>query len=156
MIWILLIISKHAKCQYKLHGGSCCQMSCPNKEERAAASAHWCLYRHRDPACLISTKNPEVSDGGLGAWRTPRDQKSWPCAPPMSIKLPPAPVWFLFSQSWVSDQGNYNSVTVLLECQSFANKRPVVYSVSHFWTCVSSGTRKVSLSFLVVLMTQGI
>lgn len=38
----------------------------------------------------------------------------------------PSPVWFLFSESRALEQGNYNSVTVLLECRSFTNKGPVV------------------------------
>lgn len=102
MIWILLIISKHAKCQYKLCWGSCCQMSCPNKEERATASAHGCLYKHGDPACLITTKNPEVSDrGALGLQGSPgpRDRESWPHGPPLSMKPSLPTLTFIFSES---------------------------------------------------------
>lgn len=88
-------------------------------------------------------------------WKDPQGQEEltrWPT----SGHETPSPVWFLSPQSWALEQGNtilslfYQNVRALLiRDLSF-------YSVSHFWTCDSSGTPKVSLCFLGVLITQGI
>ena len=66
-------------------------MSCPNKEEQAAGSAYQLLYKHNEPSCYISTKDPEVSEKGPGDLQGSRGHKQ--CTPqPVSEQeiIPPS------------------------------------------------------------------
>lgn len=129
---------------------------CPPWQKReATASAHSCLHKHRGPACRISTENQRWVIGTLGLKGPPGTGRADPVAHLWAWNCP-SPVWFLSPQSWALEQGNIILSLFYQNVRASLIRDLSFYSVSHFWTCDSSGTPKVSLCFLGMLMTQGI
>lgn len=91
--------------------GSRCQMSCPNKEEQAAGSAHQLLYKHDEPSCYISTKDPEVSEWGPWDLQGSSGQKQLTLQPISEHEIVPPSSDFYFHKA----MAGFNSVTILLE-----------------------------------------